>query len=79
MVLLSVENSVVGTLETFICWLPGQGNRCAARDGRYVSWLRYCEGTGVKGSSLPKAPKATCTGDGQRGLSTSDGDEAGVS
>lgn len=32
----------------------------------------------MKGSSFPKAPRATWTGDGQRGLSTSDRDGDGV-
>ena len=32
----------------------------------------------MKGSSLPRAPTATWTGDGQRGLSTSDRDGDGV-
>jgi hypothetical protein len=79
-IVLSVEDSVVEALEAITYWVLGRGNKCAARDGRYgASSLGYCESAGVKGSSLPKAPKATCTGDGQRGLSTSVGDEAGVS
>jgi hypothetical protein len=76
---VGVESSIGEPLRAFTCWSTGRGNECAARDGRYASSLRYCESAGVKGSSLPTAPRATCTGGGQRGLSTSVGDEAGVS
>ena len=77
--MLSVEDSIVEALDAFTCWLSGRGIEYAARGGKHVFGLRYCEGTGVKDSSLSTAPQATWVGDGQQGLSTSDRDGDSVS